>query len=53
MIYTMLFIGNRFLNYQNFNSGVKQMTLVEILEQVIVEHNTEFNKIIKEGDKES
>lgn len=25
------------------------MTLVEILEQVIVEHNTEFNKIIKEA----
>ena len=25
------------------------MTLVEILEQVIVEHNTEFNKIIKDA----
>ena len=25
----------------------KRMTLVEMLEQVVVEHNAEFNKIIK------
>ena len=27
----------------------KRMTLVEILEQVIIEHNAEFNKIIKDA----
>ena len=27
----------------------KRMTLVEMLEQVIVEHNAEFNKIIKDA----
>ena len=27
----------------------KRMTLVEMLEQVIVEHNAEFNKVIKDA----